>query len=302
LERIGERAFFYCNSLPSVVIPDSVVSIDYAAFVNCFSLSSVSLPPTLDRLEDRVFAWCTSLPSIEIPSTVTNLGTEVFFECSALTSLSVPDAVTEIGAGAFASCASLASLNLGTEVKRIGAGAFSDCNALPWLYIPDSVESVNVYAFSNCGSLKTLFVPAAWQGTSILDGTALPRGCTVVYRPAPGTPGALYADWLAHFGKTAEELPPDDDTDNDGASNYDEFAADTNPLDPADRLRAVIHIVDGKWHIEPSPFRSNRTYQVLSTPVLSPTNPPDAWSPSPSVISAPLSPSQFFLLSVSAPE
>lgn len=302
LERIGAWAFFYCDSLTALDLPSSVVSIGDTAFCNCFALASLSIPPGLTRIEAQTFSWCKSLAAIDIPQNVTYIGNEAFYQCDALTSLSLPDTLKEIGPGAFCHCANLAAINLGTGVTNIGNSAFFDCYSLPWLYLPDSVENIGIYAFSNCGNLKTLFVPAAWQGTSILDGTALPRGCTVVYRPAPGTPGALYSDWLAHFGKTAEELPPDDDTDGDGATNHDEFAADTNPLDPADRLRAVIHIVDGKWHIEPSPFRSNRTYQVLSTPALSATNPPAAWSPSPSVLTAPLPPSQFFLLSVSAPE
>ena len=302
LKNIGDWAFFYCDSLTALDIPSSVVFIGDTAFCNCYALSSLTLPPGLTRIEAQTFSWCKSLTAIDIPPNVTYIGSEAFYRCDSLTSLSLPDSLKEIGSGAFCHCANLAAIDLSTGVTNIGNSAFFDCYSLPWIYLPDSVENIGIYVFCNCGSLKTLFVPAAWQGTSILDGTALPRGCTVVYRPAPGTPGALYADWLAHFGKTTDELPPDDDTDGDGATNHDEFAADTNPLDPADRLRAVIRIVDGEWHIEPSPFRSNRTYQVLSSPALSVTNPPAAWSPSPSVLPTPLPPSQFFLLSVSAPE
>ena len=38
---IGDYAFYYCDSLTSVVIPDSVTSIGDYAFYNCTSLTSV---------------------------------------------------------------------------------------------------------------------------------------------------------------------------------------------------------------------------------------------------------------------
>lgn len=41
LEKIGEKAFFYCESLESIKIPDNIKEIGDEAFYMCTNLSSV---------------------------------------------------------------------------------------------------------------------------------------------------------------------------------------------------------------------------------------------------------------------
>lgn len=41
---IGDHAFFFCESITSVTIPDSVTSIGVSAFRDCTSLTSVTIP------------------------------------------------------------------------------------------------------------------------------------------------------------------------------------------------------------------------------------------------------------------
>ena len=75
---IGESAFFGCESLSSIVIPNSVTSIGGSAFRKCTSLSSISIPKSVTSIGNLAFSDCTSLSSIVIPNSVTSLGGYVF--------------------------------------------------------------------------------------------------------------------------------------------------------------------------------------------------------------------------------
>ena len=104
---IGDRAFSYCTSLTSVVIPSSVTSIGDWAFRYCTSLASVVIEDGVTSIGEYAFSGCRSLTSIEIPSSVTSIGNNAFYDCRSLTSVVIPSSVTSIGNSAFAGCWSL---------------------------------------------------------------------------------------------------------------------------------------------------------------------------------------------------
>ena len=78
---IDEYAFWDCEGLTSVTIPNSVTSIGKAAFSFCTSLNSITLPNSVTAIGERAFWNCTSLTSITIPNSVTNIGREAFSDC-----------------------------------------------------------------------------------------------------------------------------------------------------------------------------------------------------------------------------
>ncbi len=71
---INDNAFYKCNNLTSVNIPNSVTSIGDYVFYDCSKLISVSLPNTLTSIGDYAFAGCTSLTTLVVPESVTNIG------------------------------------------------------------------------------------------------------------------------------------------------------------------------------------------------------------------------------------
>ena len=109
---IGKSAFFYCKSLISVTIPDSITSIGYKAFDCCEALTSVTIPDSITSISDSAFFSCKSLSSVTIPDSVTSIGIYAFACCEALTSVTIPDNVTSIGDGAFEYCYTLTSVTI----------------------------------------------------------------------------------------------------------------------------------------------------------------------------------------------
>ena len=189
---IGSNAFYNCDSLTSVVIPNSVTSIGNYAFYGCSSLTSVVIGDSVTSIGSYAFSNCSSLTSIEIGNSVTSIGSNAFEYCSSLTSIKIPDSVTSIGNNAFGYCSSLTSITVSANntkyksidgnlyskggktliqyaigktatsftipnsVTAIGYEAFYNCDSLTSVEIGDSVTSIGSYAFSSCYSLTSV--------------------------------------------------------------------------------------------------------------------------------------------------
>ena len=96
ITKIRSYAFYYCTSLSSITIPNSVTSIDKNAFNNCTSLSSVTIPNSVTSIGDHVFIDCTSLASVTVKSSIPpSLGTDVFYNTNQSLVIYVPSGSVE---------------------------------------------------------------------------------------------------------------------------------------------------------------------------------------------------------------
>lgn len=80
---VRNRSFKDCTSLKNIVLPSTLVEINWDAFRNT-ALKVVKLPPNLTKLSGNAFRECTGLVKISIPKTITTLSSSVFKDCTSL--------------------------------------------------------------------------------------------------------------------------------------------------------------------------------------------------------------------------
>lgn len=199
LAAIGEYAFYYCESLKSITLPEGVNSIGEGAFYGCKNLMSIDIPSSVVSIGKEAFAECASLTSMNVesgnkvydsreecnaiiekatnklvigcktsvvPSSITSIGDEAFYKCETLASITLPESVTSIGEFAFYKCFDLASINLPEGLTSIGESAFWRCGKLTTLNIPASVVSIGNNAFYDCVGLDYISVA---NGNKVYD-------------------------------------------------------------------------------------------------------------------------------------
>ena len=193
---IYAMAFYNCDGLTSIVIPDSVTSITSSAFYYCSDLTNIVIPDSVTSITGNPCRLCSNLTSIDvdennttyqsidgnlyskdgtvlvaysegksqtntsftIPDSVTTIGNGAFSDCYLLTSITIPNNITTIGDRAFYGCTGLTSIDIPNNVTTIGDSAFSSCTGLTNIDIPDSVTTIGSSAFSRCSNLASVTI------------------------------------------------------------------------------------------------------------------------------------------------
>ena len=182
---ISDSAFKNNVSIISVVIPDSIKSIDRYAFYGCSSLKTVSIGDGVESIGDSAFGYCTSLESSIGGNGIVSIGRYAFYGCSSLKTLSVGNRITNIGDYAFYNCSLISfyeynnALYLGNEqnpytilfkaksksittcdihesTKIIYDSAFEECQALTSITIPEGIKEIRQRAFYGCSALAEI--------------------------------------------------------------------------------------------------------------------------------------------------
>ena len=214
VNKIGEFAFANCNSLESITIPESVISIEESAFDGCSNLkyNEFNNGYYLGN-NDNPYLWLIQAKNKNVTNYVVNEKTKFIYQgalngCSSLTSITIPflgatkngTTNTHFGYIFGASSESDGSSYIPSSLKeviitggnRIYSGTFLGCSNLTSITIPESVTSIGESAFSGCSSLTSITIPesvisigeSAFYNCSNLRNITIPESVTSIGRSA----------------------------------------------------------------------------------------------------------------------
>ena len=158
LQYIGEYTFAGAE-IKKIDIPDSVTAIVYGAFYNCESLAEINMPDSVKMVGGHVFentAWYNAQPD-----GLTYLN-HVLYDwkgsMDANTTVIIKDGIKVIADYAFEEQCNMTEIVLPDSLERIGNYVFYGCEGLTSVHIPANLREIGESAFLGCMSLKEITV------------------------------------------------------------------------------------------------------------------------------------------------
>ena len=204
LIKIGQAAFYDCNSVEEIYISDATTDIGEASFGSIDSIKEINFGANITSLKaiapkcpnllrinvdldndnycdkegivfSRDLTRLVAYPagntnvSYEIPTSVDTIIRSAFVGATNLQSIIFSDNITDIQERAFEKCYSLKEISLPPKITTISVSAFQDCRGLETVVLNDNVQTIQYSAFSCCISLKNINFP---NSLTTIDATA----------------------------------------------------------------------------------------------------------------------------------
>ena len=168
VQELLPEAFAGSESLQSITIPRSVISINYGVLADCPSLTEIRVDTANTHYDSRedcngiVCTWKGKLMLVAGCSTtrvidnIRFIAPQAFRGCTAMTEISLPEKMDEIGEEAFSGCTSLTDFSVPQGVRFVEERTFQGCTALQTISLSKSVERLRKDAFKDCPALQRI--------------------------------------------------------------------------------------------------------------------------------------------------
>ncbi|MBE6609234.1 MAG: leucine-rich repeat domain-containing protein [Ruminococcaceae bacterium] len=158
IKKIAPFAFYKCNELKEITIPESVTEIGEEAFAWCETLTKATVKGA-ETIGYSAFGYCYALESVELPKNLKTIGAAAFTH-AAIRELVIPEGTERIEQSAFSHCEKLETVDMADSVTFIGTSAFGNCHKLSRIELPADLTEIGTFAFYQCTSLRSLTIPS----------------------------------------------------------------------------------------------------------------------------------------------
>ena len=159
IEEIGQFSFAR-STVTVITIPEGVTDISYGAFYHCDRLAQVELPETVENVEPKAFVctpWVDRFLNVGTSDYLISGGVLVAYRGSGSV-VNIPDGVRVIAAEAFAGHEEIQEVVLPDSVLVIGEAAFEGCTELSVVICGEQLQKIKDRAFAGC-SLEKISLP-----------------------------------------------------------------------------------------------------------------------------------------------
>ncbi len=169
---IGHNAFYKCNSIIKVTLPDTIKSIESSAFRSC-NLEEIDMQPGIETIGDYAFADCTKLKSITFKDGLKSVGDRAFYDCDDMEEANFPNSVEQFGQLPFMDCWKMRTFKVPASLSEIRDKMFA-YTGLQYIEIPSNIRRIGKEAFLHCQQLYGYNLILN-EGLEVIDDRAFNR-------------------------------------------------------------------------------------------------------------------------------
>lgn len=145
--------------ITKITLPETITKIGEYAFYACEALEDVNIPNGVKVIENSTFRG-TNFEVLELPESVERLA-DYSLSFGGFKVVKLPRGLVKIGQEAFTVCQNIEKIEIPERIKTILHGTFWRCERLKEVVLPDGMEMIKARAFWNCPELETINLPAS---------------------------------------------------------------------------------------------------------------------------------------------